>query len=138
MAYLPLFVFPDEFYSFLLGKDFHQVRSILFALAPGIIFLGSSVTLSHHFAGTGNYKINAMASLCGLAITFTVGLVVIPTYGFIAAAWVSSFSYFVSTLILVIVFLRQTKTKFSALLPNIADLKFLQKSILNVRDKRNS
>ncbi len=137
-AYIPLFIFPDEFYTFLLGKDFIHVRSILFALSPGIILLGSSVTLSHYFAGIGNYKINALASLSGLAITLLLGILFIPRYGYMAAAWVSSFSYAMSTLILFIAFTRKNKTHYSELIPKKDDFKFLQKSILNVRDNRNS
>lgn len=137
-AYLPLFVFPDDFYNFLLGKDFHEVKSILIALAPGILFLGSSVTLSHYFAGTGNYKINVMASFLGLCLTLGLGVAFIPKYGFIAAAWVSSISYFCSTLVLLISFLRNSKFKLADLLPGKEELLFLKKSIIHVRNKRDS
>ncbi len=138
VAYLPLFIFPDEFYNFLLGKDFHHVRTILLALSPGIILLGASVTLSHYFAGTGKYKINALASFCGLLATLILGIIFIPKFGFMAAAWVSSFSYLVSTLVLIFAFTRRSETKASDLFPTFEDIKFLQKSILNVRNKRNS
>jgi O-antigen/teichoic acid export membrane protein len=77
LAYIPLFIFPDEFYHFLLGKDFNGVRILLLAICPGIIFLGSSVTISHYFAGNGDYKINAMASLIGLFITLILGYIFI-------------------------------------------------------------
>jgi O-antigen/teichoic acid export membrane protein len=137
IAYLPLFIFPDEFYNFLLGKDFHNIRMLLLAIAPGIIFLGSSVTISHYFAGTGKYKINALASFCGLLVTLILGIIFIPKYGIIAAAFVSSISYTISTLVLIIFFLKSSETKIKDLFPTLADLKFLQKSILNVRDKRN-
>ncbi|MBK9478351.1 MAG: polysaccharide biosynthesis C-terminal domain-containing protein [Bacteroidetes bacterium] len=138
IAYLPLFVFPDEFYTFLLGKDFHQVKQVLFALFPGIFFLGSSVTISHFFAGIGNYKMNALASFIGLIISFCLGILFIPDYGFIAAAWISSISYSASTCVLVIGFIKNSNTKLKELFPKFEDLSFLQKSILNVRHKRNS
>lgn len=138
IAYLPLFIFPDDFYNFLLGKDFHGVRMLLIALAPGIILLGSSVTLSHYFAGIGKYKVNALASFSGLISTFFLGIYFIPKYGFIAAAWVSSVSYLVSTVVLLLAFLLKSSTTLKELLPGINDLKSLQKSLSHVRDNRNS
>lgn len=138
IAYIPLFVFPDEFYTFLLGKDFLHVKQVLFALFPGIFLLGSSVTISHFFAGTGNYKINAFASFVGLMLTFCLGIIFIPEYGFIAAAWISSISYTASTGVLLGGFIKNSNTKIKDLFPTLEDLSFLQKSILNVRHKRNS
>ncbi|MBK9798504.1 MAG: polysaccharide biosynthesis C-terminal domain-containing protein [Bacteroidetes bacterium] len=68
---------------------------------PGIFSSGSSVTISHFFAGIGNYKMNALASFVGLIISFCLGILFIPDYGFIAAAWISSISYSASTCFLV-------------------------------------
>lgn len=138
LAYLPLLIFPDEFYSFLLGKDFVHVRKVLIALAPGILLLGSSITLSHYFAGIGKYRINALASFVGLLITFILGLLFIPSYGFMAAAWISSISYAASTVVLILAFKHNSNVKIIALIPSLADIKFLQKSISNVRNNGNS
>ncbi len=137
-AYLPLFIFPDEFYNFLLGKDFHHVRMILLALAPGILFLGSSITLSHYFAGTGKYQVNVLASFIGLCITLILGFIFIPKYGFMAAAWISSISYFFSTVVLLIAFASVSKTGYFEMIPTFSDMKFLQKTFLNVWHKRSN
>ena len=55
-----------------------------------------------------------------------------------AAAWVSSVSYTISTLVLIFAFLRKSDTQFKELLPGSTDLQALQKSIKDVRNKRNN
>ena len=57
---------PKDFYTFIFGKEFGEIRLVMFALAPGIKAVAMSMILSSFFSGNGNPKVNMIASAAGL------------------------------------------------------------------------
>ena len=110
LTLLPLIiltVMPKEFYTFLLGEEFIQVRSLIRWMAVGTLSLTASMILSHYFSGTGRIAKNTMASGMGVIITVILGFTLIPTFGIKGAAVITSSSYFVALLYLFILFQRE-------------------------------
>ena len=88
-----LLCFPSAFFIFIFGEGFGEVRSILFPLSAGIIFLTIAIILSTYFVGNGKPQVCVLASSIGLGVTIVLGFLLIPTYGMIGAAITASASY---------------------------------------------
>lgn len=112
---LTLIVLPATVISYIFGKDFAPVKSVVISLSPGIVAFGFASIISHYFAGIGRYYINALSSLVGFAVTIGGNLLLIPAYGYIGAGMASSLSYCTSAVFLLVAYLRFTKTNLSSL-----------------------
>jgi O-antigen/teichoic acid export membrane protein len=106
-----LFFIPTEFFTYMLGKDFSQTKSVMMHLTPGVLFISFSTVISHYFSGKGKQKLIALANLSGLCITLCFSYFLISNYQLIGACYAASISYFVSSLILVIAFVIQNKIR---------------------------
>lgn len=124
-AVIILLILPSSVYTFLFGKEFYQLKSIILILSPGILSLGLSLIFSHYFAGVGNYHINAITSFIGLIITLVIGSTLIPNLGISGAGITSSIAYISTSTLLLIIYLRKTQTNLSELLPTKFDIKTL-------------
>ncbi|MFQ3579418.1 MAG: polysaccharide biosynthesis C-terminal domain-containing protein [Bacteroidales bacterium] len=99
ICFFVLLLIPENFYTFIFGKEFSQVKNLLIVLGIGICLFSGSFSLSALFAGTGNNKINAIASLWGMGITILLLYVTIPYWGVWGAAFTASISYCTVTLV---------------------------------------
>ena len=104
IALLALIVIPNNFYSYLFGKDFSDVRMSIISLLPGIAFFSISFVISGLFSGQGYQKINSIASIVGLFAAIASAYIVIPLYGVIGAGISASISYTVTSIIKVYYF----------------------------------
>ena len=132
-ALIPLVLIPSEFYSWLFGKDFTGVQEVIWTLAPGVLAFGFTLICSHYFAGMGMYHINPIASTLGLIAAVIGCLLLVPKMGIIGAGIASSISYIVTTLFVVIVFIRRTNTSFIDLLPKPGDITELMKQVRQLK-----
>ena len=114
---------PATFYQFLFGQEFGEVRMVILAVSPGILFFCISFILSGLFAGTGNYQYNTLASIAGLIVTVVLVLILIPRYGLIGAGITASISYTVHTLIKLTYFIRKFPVSVRDLWISLPDLK---------------
>jgi O-antigen/teichoic acid export membrane protein len=104
---LVLYFIPDVFFVFLLGDDFAETKHIMLLLSPGILCVSFSSIIVHYYSGIGQQKTIALANLCGFITTISLGYTLISNYSVIGACYVSSISYFITSLILLIVFMRK-------------------------------
>lgn len=104
---LVLYFIPDAFFVFLLGDDFAETKHIMLLLSPGILCVSFSSIIVHYYSGIGQQKTIALANLCGFITTISLGYTLISNYSVIGACYVSSISYFITSLILLIVFMRK-------------------------------
>lgn len=102
-----LILLPNELFSFILGKDFTPIKSIMLYLSPGILCISFSVIISHYFSAKGIQKVQLIANLCGLLITLALSHYMITNYQLIGACFVASSAYFVQSLALTIFFFRE-------------------------------
>jgi O-antigen/teichoic acid export membrane protein len=104
---LVLYFIPDAFFIFLLGDDFAETKHIMLLLSPGILCVSFSSIIVHYYSGIGQQKTIALANLCGFITTISLGYTLISNYSVIGACYVSSISYFITSMILLIVFMRK-------------------------------
>ena len=120
MAFLLLL--PDTFYVFLFGKDFTGVKAIMLTLTMGIVSLGYSIVFSHYFSGLGKYYVNTIVSFVGMIVTIVLSKLLIPKYGIPAAGWISSVTYLLGTICLVVYFLYHSKINVKRLFVSSSDI----------------
>ena len=113
---------PEWIYTdYLLTEEFVGIRKIIIGLSFGIVALGANRIICHYFIGSGNIRYSAYSSFLGLALLLGSGLFLIPAYGVFGAAIASSIAYSAMLIFSLSVFLRQTHTSFSELLPTADD-----------------
>jgi O-antigen/teichoic acid export membrane protein len=79
-------ILPKEFFIFLLGKSFSDVKIALIFLTPGLVVLSGSSLLSHYFSGTGRFRISTGASVISMFIAIILAVPCIYFLGMKGAA----------------------------------------------------
>jgi len=123
---VPLLILPESFYLFIFGKDFTGVKEVIWILAPGVLVYNFSIILGHYFSGIGKYHINTIASSIGLVASIILFITLIPSYVTMGAGIATSISYAVTSLVVVIFFMREGKLGCRSFLPSGGDLDVLR------------
>jgi O-antigen/teichoic acid export membrane protein len=111
LAVLVISFLPNQLFIYLLGNDFSEAKSIMLWIAPGILTISFSSVLIHYFSGLGNLKLIAICNLIGFVFTLIFAPFLIRKYSLHGAALTANISYFISALILFIVFLKKSQFK---------------------------
>lgn len=119
-ALIFLLAIPDVFFTWLFGKEFHQLNQLMLVLAPGIWVFNYALIIGHYFSGHGRYWVNAVASGFGLVVTCLSAYYFIPTHHIFGAAMAASLSYLVTSFVVIMYFYRDGG-KF-VVFPSIQDL----------------
>ncbi len=98
LGVLILSLLPTEFFTFVFGKGYAEIKTVIIFLGPGVVALAGNAVFSHYFSGTGIPKYNLYASLVGLAITLPTVYFLVPEFGIIGAAVSSSLAYFAAVI----------------------------------------
>ncbi len=125
-AILVLLFIPSDFFNFLLGKDYSLTKPIMLALAPGILFISFSTIISHYFSGLGKQRLIAIANFSGLFTTIVSSYFLIHIFQIFGACYATCLSYFVASIVLVIMFMRENKLSFLSLFRIKDDLVFFK------------
>ena len=99
---------PISIFQFVFGHGFGQVKTIALYLSPGVIAIAASNLYGHYFAAIGELKELRYKSLLGLVATVILLPVLIPRFELIGACITLNVSYILSSLYLLISFLKQT------------------------------
>ena len=118
---LILILIPSDFYIWLFGQEFHEIKLIVLYLTPGIASFALTTIYAHYFSGTGRPNISSYSSVFGLVVTLGLGLLIIPIYGKIGAAITASASFIVSGIYLIYKMLKEKDVTLSLLLPQKSD-----------------
>ncbi|HEX5025866.1 MAG TPA: polysaccharide biosynthesis C-terminal domain-containing protein [Agriterribacter sp.] len=94
-------------FPFIYGSTFTNMYIPYLLLIPGIFFLSMLTLLGAHFAGQNKVRLNIVYSAIGLVVIITGDIILIPIYGIIAAAFVSSAGYFLCLVFLMRIFIQQ-------------------------------
>lgn len=97
---------PANFYRFVFGADFGGLQALMWVLAPGVWVFTYALVVGHYFSGQGRYWINALASGVGLLFSLLLAMLFIPSHGALGAAIAASFSYFATSLVVLLYFLK--------------------------------
>jgi len=137
LAVLILCLIPASWLAILFGtEEFSLVKTVIYALAPGIVCLSCLSILSHYFAGRGDYWVNTVGSVIGLITVVTLGVIFIPQalktshlHALFAAAVSTSSAYCVNLVYTFIMFKIKTKSNFSHFIINKEDIKIAVQEI---------
>jgi O-antigen/teichoic acid export membrane protein len=124
---LVIYLLPESFFTFLLGKDFSHTKNVMLHLSPGILCISFSTVISHYFSGLGRQRVQLLANGLGLLTTIIFSYFLIKKYELIGACYAASLSYFVASMILVTVFMKQNSIKFLSLFDLRSDFHLLRK-----------
>jgi Membrane protein involved in the export of O-antigen and teichoic acid len=113
------------FTEYLFTPEFAGIREVIIGLSVGIVALGSNRIISHYFIGSGNIRYSTFCSVFGLLVLLVAGLILIPAYGVVGAAYTSSIAYSCMLIFSIVVFMKQTKTSLRELLLSKNDIKEL-------------
>ena len=116
-----LIIIPSDFYTWLFGKEFHEIKLIVLYLTPGIASFALTTIYAHYFSGTGRPNISSYSSVLGLIVTLSLGFWLIPIYGKLGAAITASISFIVSGIYLTFKMLKEKDVTLSLLLPQKSD-----------------
>ncbi|SFP86513.1 MATE family efflux transporter [Parafilimonas terrae] len=113
LIFIGIAIFGKQFFTIVFGESFNKMQLPMLILIPGIFALSVATLLSAYFNGKGKVSVNLYAAIAGLVITIIGGLIFVPKYGIIAAAIVSTISYFVNTAIVVWFYYRNNPLHFA-------------------------
>ena len=103
-ACVPMLVF-----EFVFGEGFGESKTVILLLAVGIATNSVAQVLFNYFSALGRLKILLLRSSAGLVVTLALAFVFIPIWGIEGACVVNSCSYLVSSMVLVVCFVRNRK-----------------------------
>ncbi len=109
----------------LYGEAFRPSISALLWLLPGIVVFSVANVLAAYIAGIGKPHLNLWVSGISLVITIGLDLALIPKLNIVGASIASTVSYSVSAMMLIILFIRQSRVSLrQVLVPTSEDLDF--------------
>lgn len=100
---------PQSVFQWVFGSEFGGVKQVLLLLAPGILAIAFSNVIGNYFSAIRNLNILIIKSAAGLAVTLLLAFVFIPMWNIQGACVVNSCSYLVSSVVLLVFFLRKRK-----------------------------
>jgi O-antigen/teichoic acid export membrane protein len=104
------------------GNAFRPGMAPFMFLLPGIVIFSFANTLAAYFAGIGKPQHNLAASFIGFIATVALDLFLIPVYGIVGAAMASTISYFISTAVIIKLFLQNSRLSLLSIIPTSADI----------------
>lgn len=80
-------------FTWLFGETFNEMQLPFIILIPGIFCLSVVNLLSAYFAGKGKVVVNVKGAILGLLVVVILDYFLVPVYGIIAAAAISTLGY---------------------------------------------
>lgn len=125
-----ILMIPEWLYTdYLFSPEFEGMKMVICSLSFGIVTLGCNSIIGHYFIGSGNIKYSAASSIVGLLTLLLTGLVLIPTYGITGSALSTSIAFSAMLIFSLSIFMRQTSTSLTELLPNSRDWNYIRDKI---------
>ena len=101
--------------SVVYGSAYLSVIEPLKLLLPGMVFLGACSSLTQYFIGHGLVGWTNYVYLASVVINTLLNLILIPKYGISGAAIATSITYVASTIVMIILFIRESSINFKEL-----------------------
>ncbi|MFL5731440.1 MAG: polysaccharide biosynthesis C-terminal domain-containing protein [Cytophagaceae bacterium] len=90
---LLLLVIPDDLYTFVFGKDFKGMKSIVSIMLTGAFVISVQRIMSAYFSGTGRFRINNISVLIGLIFNAVLLYILLIKYQLAGVAFASTITY---------------------------------------------
>jgi O-antigen/teichoic acid export membrane protein len=98
LTFVITLLFGGVLFSAVFGPTFNQMQWPFLIIVPGIFCLSVLVLLAAYFSGKGVLRVNVVGNAIALAVIVAGDYFLVPVYGIIGAALVSTVGYFVNTL----------------------------------------
>ena len=118
-------IIPTSVYSWLFTSNFAEMRVVMIALAPGVVFMAANMVFSHYFSGVDLPKHNLYGALVGLAVTIPSLYLLIPPFGMVGAGISASLTHLATIVYQWIVFKKINKISAKELLVTREDVQML-------------
>ena len=118
-------IIPTSVYSWIFTRNFADMRAVMIALAPGMVFLSAHTVFCHFFSGVNMPKYNLYAALVGFAVTIPALYLLIPPFGMVGAGVSVSITNFAIIVYQWIIFKKTNKVSAKELLVTKEDMKSL-------------
>ena len=129
-------IIPTSVYSWLFTADFAEMRMVMIALAPGVVFMAANMVFCHYFSGVNIPKHNLYGALVGLAVTIPSLYLLIPSFGMVGAGISASLTHLATIVYQWIVFKKINKISAKELLVTRNDVKSLTAAIKSLLFKK--
>ncbi len=106
---LMLYLLPPDFYTFIFGAGFADIKHGIRFLFPGILAYGAHFILAAWFLGRSRYMQLLISNITGSVVLLVASSYLIPEYVMSGAGLAASIAYMCSTLMLFLFFLLQKK-----------------------------
>lgn len=124
LAAVLLFAFGKTIINLFFGASFLPALKPMWILLPGIVALSINKVLCNELIGRGKPIIGTIAAVVSLVINIPLNLLLIPMWGISGAAFASTVSYSVCTVVPLIAFMRISQNSlFDTLIIKPQDLK---------------
>ena len=124
LAAVLLFVFGKTIINLFFGASFLPALKPMWILLPGIVAVSINKVLCNELIGRGKPIIGTIAAVVSLIINIPLNLLLIPVWGISGAAFASTVSYSVCTVVPLIAFMRISQNSlFDTLIIKPQDLK---------------
>ena len=91
-------LFGRQLFTWVFGETFNRMQAPFIIIMPGIFCLSVLALLSAYFSGKGNLKTSVVGAAIALAVVVVGDYILVPMYGIIGAAIISTVGYFVNLL----------------------------------------
>jgi O-antigen/teichoic acid export membrane protein len=125
-ALIPLVLLPSSFFIWLFGPEFSNVHEVILLLAPGILLYNVALVIGHYFSGIGRFRVNTWANFTGLITTLVLSAVWYPAFSIREISIISTLSYFTTSVLVILYFVKDARIKAYDLLPTYKDYKWLR------------
>lgn len=127
LAVIALLLLPIDFYTYIFGDDFIELKSILFYFSGGILFLSFFTIFNHHYTATDRNIENIKSSLLGNIVSILAGLVCVHYLSIQGGALTYTIANLAMLSFLWIQFNKRHNTKFSDFIPKPSDFRIFSK-----------
>jgi O-antigen/teichoic acid export membrane protein len=98
VAMLVVALFGKPLFIFVFGETFNNMQLPFIIVTPGIFCLAVLALLAAYFSGKGILRVNVIGNVIALVVVILGDFLLVPKYGIIGAAAVSTAGYFVNML----------------------------------------
>jgi len=91
-------LFGKQLFIFVFGETFNHMQVPFVIVLPGVFCLSVLALLSAYFAGKGNVRVNVAGAALALLVVVAGDYFLVPIYGIVGAAIVSTVGYFTNLL----------------------------------------
>ena len=93
-------ILPKQFFAFIFGPEFLDVKEIILFLSPGILAIAVSNVFGYYFSAFGKLRILIVKSVVGAIFTIILSFLFIPSLQILGACIASSGAHLASSIIL--------------------------------------